>query len=97
MPIVSVSRPDWQALAARALELVTAQEALPGKSGAAKRRAVVNTLAAEVDDLVAFGDGPVGRVFESLDGFVGRLVLTALVEGVVAVVKANALKLGLPA
>jgi hypothetical protein len=42
------------------------------------------------DAAVKWGSGPVGRIFELLDGFVIRLVLTGLIEGVVAAKRAIA-------
>ena len=81
------SKIDWSDLAGEAARLVAEHDELP-MSGAAKRKRVIAKLAKVADDAIEFGDGPIGRLFEMLDGPAIRLVLTGMVEGAVAARKA---------
>ena len=60
-----------------------------GGPGAAKRKRVVDQLAKRLDELVTFGDGPIGRIAELFDGPAIRFALGLLVEGVLAGMRAR--------
>ena len=48
--------------------------------GPAKHKRAVREVAEWADDKLQFGDGPVGRVAESLDGPLLRLIIGAVVK-----------------
>lgn len=91
IPEVKITPPtvrlDWQDLGAEAARLVAEleNEDIPG---AAKRRRVLDALAKQADEAVTWGSGPIGRLFEALDRWIVRLILTGIVEGAVAARKA---------
>lgn len=52
-------------------------------NGGAKRRKVIKESSKTLDDVIEFNDTAVGRIFELVDGFVIRLMLTLLIESIV--------------
>lgn len=70
---------DFKAIREKARDLVVSKigEQI---SGPEKASAVVNELAAWVDEQIEWGDGPVGRVLEIADGPVTRAILVLFVQ-----------------
>ena len=69
----------WPDVVSKAEELISEASKLE-KDGAEKHAHVVNALADWIDTQLVFGNGPVGRLAESLDRPVAKAILSLLIE-----------------
>ena len=79
---------DWQDLGQAALVAVAEVSTAPGHSGVQKRREAERRLAEVVDKAISFGEGPMARLLEKLDGPVVRILITIAIESAYGAFKA---------
>lgn len=71
---------EWGDLGKEALTIVADLATAKGLSNVQKRRKAEAILAERVDQIIEWGDTPMARVLEALDGVVIKLLITMSVE-----------------
>lgn len=75
----------WKEFGKNVLDIVIdAEGRFPSGSGARKRRWAIARISELADEAMVWGDGPVGRALELVDGVVVRVVATVAIEVAVA-------------